>query len=41
LIASAGFKILLERIVPSRDLPEHLLVQHKLPIMYASFLGRA
>jgi 2-polyprenyl-3-methyl-5-hydroxy-6-metoxy-1,4-benzoquinol methylase len=40
LIAAAGLKIVTEKSVPSRDLPEHLIVQHKVPVMYAAFLRR-
>jgi 2-polyprenyl-3-methyl-5-hydroxy-6-metoxy-1,4-benzoquinol methylase len=41
LITSAGLRIVMEKIVPSRDLPEHLIVQRKLPVMYAAFLRKA
>lgn len=40
LIASAGFAIALEISVPSRDLPEALIAQHKFPVMYAAFLRK-
>jgi 2-polyprenyl-3-methyl-5-hydroxy-6-metoxy-1,4-benzoquinol methylase len=40
LITSAGLKIVSEKVVASRDLPEHLIVQHKLPVMYAAFLRK-
>jgi 2-polyprenyl-3-methyl-5-hydroxy-6-metoxy-1,4-benzoquinol methylase len=41
LIASAGLTIVLEKSVPSRDVPEKVIVQHKLPVMYAAFLRKA
>lgn len=41
LIASAGLEIVMEKMVPSRDLPERLIIQHKFPVMYAAFLRRA
>jgi 2-polyprenyl-3-methyl-5-hydroxy-6-metoxy-1,4-benzoquinol methylase len=40
LIASAGLKIEAEKTAPSRDLPGHLLVKQKIPVMYAAFLRR-
>lgn len=40
LIALARLKIVDEKSVPSRDLPEHLIVKHKFPVMYAAFLRK-
>lgn len=41
LIASAGLKIAAEKSAASRELPEHLIAQHKFPVMYAAFLRQA
>jgi len=41
LIAAAGFTIAMEKVAPSREVSERLLVQQKIPIMFAAFLRRS